>query len=244
MVDAGIRFWGERSEDYLPSWTNADALSRNPVDKTDDTSVRVCSITGNRRTIQEILAESPAQGGIVGSLGGEQRKDPELRQFIEYLEKGVLPEDPLRIRELVAKEPFFTMIDDVVYRVEGGSAKRMVAPKHLQNQLIAETHGGPLGGHFSGDRLFRTLSRHWWWERMYAACSIFVKNCPECLITTGGGRNVKPPLHPIPPVKRPFEIVGVDIMELPVTSQGNRYVLVFQQNGQWCLPSQTRRVRE
>jgi hypothetical protein len=27
------------------------------------------------------------------------------------------------------------------------------------------------------------------------------------------------------PVQRPFQLVGVDIMELPVTTQGNRYVL-------------------
>ena len=35
------------------------------------------------------------------------------------------------------------------------------------------------------------------------------------------------PLQPIP-VSRLFQIVGVDVMELPCTEQGNRYVLVFQ----------------
>eukprot|EP00731_Ephydatia_muelleri_P011030 Em0005g1616a len=34
-------------------------------------------------------------------------------------------------------------------------------------------------------------------------------------------------LHPIP-VQRPFQILGVDIMELPVTEKGNHYVIVFQ----------------
>ncbi len=42
----------------------------------------------------------------------------------------------------------------------------------------------------------------------------------------GGGRRAKPPLRSIP-VGGPFERVGVDIMELPLTLQGNRYVLVF-----------------
>ena len=37
----------------------------------------------------------------------------------------------------------------------------------------------------------------------------------------------KPPLHPIP-VSRPFQIFGVDIMDLPVTRAGNRHVVVFQ----------------
>ena len=62
---------------------------------------------------------------------------------------------------------------------------------------------------------------------MYAYITQFVRNCPECTIVSGGERSVVPPLHPIP-VQRPFQILGVDIMDLPVTKQGNRHVLVFQ----------------
>ena len=41
------------------------------------------------------------------------------------------------------------------------------------------------------------------------------------------GRVHQPLLQPIP-VQRPFQIVGVDVMELPVTRKGNKYVVVFQ----------------
>jgi len=37
----------------------------------------------------------------------------------------------------------------------------------------------------------------------------------------------RPPLYPIP-VKRPFQIVGVDIVDLPITTAGNKHVIVFQ----------------
>lgn len=36
-----------------------------------------------------------------------------------------------------------------------------------------------------------------------------------------------PPLQPIP-VSRPFQILGVDIMDLPKTERGNKHVLVIQ----------------
>ena len=49
----------------------------------------------------------------------------------------------------------------------------------------------------------------------------------ECAIAMGIGRRMKPLLHPIP-VKRPFQILGVDVMELPKTSKGNKYVIVIQ----------------
>lgn len=92
---------------------------------------------------------------------------------------------------------------------------------------MAEIHGGVMSGHFSGNRLYKTLCRRWWWETMYRDAISYCKNCAECAIVAGTGRVQRPPLHPIP-VQRAFQILGVDIMELPVTSRGNRYVIVFQ----------------
>ena len=55
----------------------------------------------------------------------------------------------------------------------------------------------------------------------------FVKNCPVCATLSRGGKVSRPPLYPIP-VQRPFQIVGVDVMELPTTDDGNCQVVVFQ----------------
>ena len=93
--------------------------------------------------------------------------------------------------------------------------------------MLEENHRNLVGGHFSADKLYRSLVKHWWWDGMYADVVQFVRSCPECAVSTGGGKKIVPPLHPIP-VQRPFQIVGTDIMELPKTTRGNRYVLVFQ----------------
>ena len=53
----------------------------------------------------------------------------------------------------------------------------------------------------------------------------YANNYPQCAIVEGTGRRQKPLLQPIV-TERPFQIIGVDIMELPVTTQGNRYVVV------------------
>lgn len=42
----------------------------------------------------------------------------------------------------------------------------------------------------------------------------------------GGSKPPRPPLHPIP-VGGPFHRVGVDVLQLPLTRGGNRYVVVF-----------------
>ena len=62
---------------------------------------------------------------------------------------------------------------------------------------------------------------------MFADAMHLVKNCPECAIVTGSSSTKRPPLHPIP-VQRPLQVVRVDIMELPLTEAGNKYVFVFQ----------------
>lgn len=55
----------------------------------------------------------------------------------------------------------------------------------------------------------------------------FTKGCQECAVVVGGGRMSCPPLHPIP-VSRPSQIIEVDMMDLPLTAQENKHVLVIQ----------------
>ena len=61
------------------------------------------------------------------------------------------------------------------------------------------------------------------------ACLRTLSTSPEIIqnvLWSVEDRNLSP-LHPIP-VQKPFQVVGEDIMELPVTNSGNRYVLIFQ----------------
>ena len=97
-------------------------------------------------------------------------------------------------------------------------------PKHLRCKLMEEYHRGPMGAHFSGNRLFAVLSSRWWWQGMHRDGVHFTRNCPECTTVSGGGRVCMPPLHPIP-VQRTFQIFSVNIM---ATQQGNKHVVVFQ----------------
>ena len=61
---------------------------------------------------------------------------------------------------------------------------------------------------------------------MYKDGVDYCKSCVECAVVNGTGKVQRLPLHPIL-VQRPFQILGVDIMELPVTQQGNQYVIDF-----------------
>ena len=78
-----------------------------------------------------------------------------------------------------------------------------------------------------------------------------VRKCTACWLSIGGGKActqmscssakscpAKPLLSPIP-VQSSFQIFGVDLIELPVTSQGNISTLlcfrISSQSDQWCI---------
>ena len=104
---------------------------------------------------------------------------------------------------------------------------QVVERQQLRQKIMQEYHDGHLAGHFSGPRLYKTLVQKWWRPHMYTDAMNYANSCPQCVIVEGTGRRQKPLLQPIV-TEHPFQIVGVDIMELPVTNQGNRYAIVFQ----------------
>ena len=140
-----------------------------------------------------------------------------------------MPKDEQQAKKVCRQVIHFAVVDSILYFIDSKKQgrKRAVVPAHLQEQILKEYHGGVMAGHFLGDRLYKLVSCYWWWETLYKDAVSFCRNCPECSIVLGVGRINRPLLHPIP-VHCPFQIWGVDIMELPVTAKGNRYIIVFQ----------------
>ena len=227
---------------YRPGRLNvaADALSRSPhlepplagegehEAQVSMVQLKPTTAPAGAGTIENVLNWPPhATKGL--SFAEEQRKDPDIVAVITFLETGELPQDGRQARRIALQKSLFAMEDGLLFYVDPRQEHRLrvVVPDHLQEQILLENHSGITGGHFSSKKTYAALTRHWWWDGMYHDTVQFVSKCPQCAIVTGGSREHRPPLHPIP-VSRPFQIIGVDIMELPTTEQGNRYVLVFQ----------------
>ena len=214
--------------------TNADALSRNPRfpapnEGIGENELQVAVINSEPITSTDILLQAEPLVGTPTSFGEEQRKDPQLKDIIHFLTTNELPTDNKRARKIAMQQSIFTVVNDVLYYIDPkrDHQKRIAVPKQIREQILEEAHRGVMSGHFSGRRTFSALARHWWWESMYSDTLRYVENCPECTITSGMGKHHNPPLHPIP-VSRPFQIIGMDLMELPQTQKGNKYVIVLQ----------------
>ena len=205
---------------------STDALSRNPqapppeqgIAEGDvqiaavDTSCTPVSEPISQEAIGTLLKRDPESRPMnfnqVDSFAVEQAKDEQLREILDFLRHGDLPEDAKRARKIAAQAPVFAIVDYSLFFVDARLVhwKRAVVPRHLRKQVLEETHSGPLGGHFLGKRLYKSLVRHWWWEGMYVDAVEFSRNCPECAIVKGGSHQHKPPLYPIP-VQCPFQVM-------------------------------------
>ena len=196
------------------------------VSRTDTGEMRRSRVEPSCSQVLEITSNSTSHAD---SLAAQQAQDPEITELIAFLKHGQLPDDNTRARKMALQQSLFAIVDNVLYYIDRkrGNRKRAAMPLEMRTKVMEDTHSGPYGGHFSGQRKFNALVPSWWWEGMFSDVVTFVKACPECAVTTGSGRRMRPPLHPIP-VHRPFQLLAIDVMDLPLTEDGNRHVVVIQ----------------
>ena len=153
---------------YSPVKENAraDALSLNPTEISDHHVLDVqVAVSSKNIDISTLLHDSPGEESPC-NLYAEQEKDPELRQLRQFLEFAILPADDGAARSLAAQALNFTIVDNVVYYEDGkrGGHRPAAVHQHLQRSLREDYHAGKMAGHFSGRRLYGTVSRQWGWR--------------------------------------------------------------------------------
>ena len=198
---------------------NADALSRYP-------SSRVPGL-GELNFVAAVTEDSaPAKSGEPNlTLAERQEADPELKIIRAYLQKRTLPPDEAQARRVMLCYSHYALVDDILYHLEPDKSLRIVPPAMDREELFHEAHGGPFSGHLGDAKVCSQLLRHYWWLGMRKDISHWSRGCLTCA-NRSVGRPVKPLLTPIP-VGGPFDRVGVDVLQLPLTQQGNRYAVVF-----------------
>ena len=91
--------------------------------------------------------------------------------------------------------------------------------------VLKQLHDDPLGGHFGVEKTLGRVRERYHWHKFTVDTTEFIRTCDTCQRRTGPKPTPRAMLESVP-VGGPFEMIAMDILELPLTTKGNRYALV------------------
>lgn len=196
---------------YIPGKANsvADALSRHVA------PVTMLTTSQPLPTLEEIKSY--------------QREDSFCSRLIYYLESG----DASNLPNLPFSPDSFSLQDEVLYKSSTTNSEdtlpyhafQLVIPAALVPTILYHIHDSPLAGHPGKDRSFRQAQRAYFWPSMRKDITRHCLLCPSCAEHRPSLHHESPNLaYPIP--HAPWDSLSVDVLKLPLTENGFRYLLV------------------
>ncbi|UYV82343.1 hypothetical protein LAZ67_21001753, partial [Cordylochernes scorpioides] len=124
----------------------------------------------------------------------------------------------------------FKLIEGILYRKNYDPMGKMwllVVPKQMRINILREAHDSPMAGHLGFAKTYDRVRKKYFWPGMYRSVKQYVSHCRECQGRKGSTGRPPGQLVPIPPVVRPFQRVGIDLLgRFPVSNNGNKWIVV------------------
>ncbi len=108
----------------------------------------------------------------------------------------------------------------------GKIIKQLVVPEQLKAEVFSLCHDSFTGGHLGQFKTWRKLNARFYWPNVYQETINYVESCEVCAKLKSPPPS-RQPLKPILDYEKPFDMLAVDVLELSLTTSGNRYALVF-----------------
>ena len=198
---------------HLPGCNNlnADALSRRPI-----------AVVGITNPISEeklaTAQKSDSTLSVIYDLIQAKRNPPNTRMWSQFpwkQYKQLWPQLTLQQSVLCRKVISPTMVDPKYL---------IIVPSSLQSMFLKLAHED--SGHQGVERTLSRLTDVAYWVGMAKSTTHHCKVCIKCQIS----KATLPRPAPLQPIltTRPWEMVGVDVLKVPMSNKGNQYLLVAQ----------------
>ncbi|KAM1249238.1 hypothetical protein ACFX2G_032626 [Malus domestica] len=213
--------------EHVPRKENqmADALanlaSSMTLGEDEATNVPVC-----QRWVIPLVTETVLSDTNVISIlpvNVEEWRQP----LINYLEHGMLPDDPKHRSEIRRRAHRFLYYKGTLYRRSFEGVLLRCLGEEEANQAMEEAHSGICRAHQSGPKLHFQLKRMgYYWPSMVKDCLEYAKRCQACQFHANFIHQPPEPLHPTA-TSWPFDAWGLDVVGpiAPKSSTGEAYIL-------------------
>ena len=199
--------------------SNADALSRLQSDQLQ------CGVT------------EVSSGYSSEHIRELQLQDPVLKIVSNYLSRGSKPTQkdqqryPAQLKRWLQVWHQLVMKEGVLYRRMDAPGydqckEVLVVPSSLKSFYMQQCHDIPSAGHQSFQKTLDRLRSQTYWVGMATDTRMYCETCDNCHCS----KDPLPPHLPMinTPIGKPWEMVAVDVLKLPLSTKGNQYLLVIQ----------------
>ncbi|UYV72292.1 K02A2.6-like [Cordylochernes scorpioides] len=146
----------------------------------------------------------------------EQRSDVQTKKIIQEIDSK--------------SESGYKIIDGILYRKNYdpmGKPWLLVVPKQMRIDILREAHDAPMAGHLGFAKTYDRVRRKYFWPGLHRSVRQYVAHCRECQRRKGSTERPPGQLVPIPPVPRPFQKIGIDLLgRFPTSNDGNKWTVV------------------
>ena len=189
-----------------------DGAISTPDEETSDVEADDVVYSPTGELVEDPVVSLPSPINI-----DNQKHDPFFAAIIQYLQDGFLPSDKQQARRIIIQAEFYTIEDNVLWRLGINRHKRLkqldalipqvaVPPEHRLS-LLHNYHESLQ--HCGQQKLFLSLKRKYHWVSMWADVAEWVKTCTVCQTIKTVPMQKKPPLHNWQPA-RIFQRISVD----------------------------------
>ena len=196
---------------------NADALSRKPTYTKEQYATTLC--------LPKLLPD----------LRQHQADDPVISQLFDELQQGTFPQgrkwhqQPLQRYKQIWSQ--LLLKDGIVCRqyTPGPHSDQLIVPiipKADQHKVLHQCHDVPKAGHVGSDKTAMKVHQLGYWVGMLHDINQYCSECVTCQSSKLPAPQ-KVPLINIP-IGKPWEMVAVDILQVPTSCQNHKYILVIQ----------------
>lgn len=192
---------------------HVDALSRSPVEEAELNEAKA----GPKKAV--VMSIDTREDEVLIF----QRSDTDLKTIIEILKRNII--DRTKIETESVKD--YVLRDGLLFRkVLTGNEERelYVVPKAMRKSIVIRYHD--LASHFGIDKTTHLIGQFYFFPKMRRYVRMHIQNCIECILSKRKFGRREGELHPIPPGRRPFEIVHADHLGPFITTpRQNKYIL-------------------
>lgn len=104
----------------------------------------------------------------------------------------------------------------------------LITEENKKKALLYEYHDTPFGGHSGTWKMYNRMALKYCWPNLNKDMKQYIKNCKTCRLNKSS-TNTKVPLASTTTASKTFEKIAIDLVgPLPMTENGNKYLLTFQ----------------